>query len=112
MPFLMSAEKEVTVCGRVLDTRRDILNIGSPKPINTRGPKSIDCPFYGDCLTHAATMKWKTWTCEDCPNLWLDLAYRKLKSIAPYYPLLAEIYPEFKRKYEAVMKLMPFANVK
>ena len=75
-----------------------------PQPTNKQGPRSIDCPFYDDCLTYAARMKWESWTCEECPNLRLDVVYRKLKCIAPYYRLMAEIYPEFRRKYEPVMK--------
>jgi hypothetical protein len=80
------------------------LNIGLPTPVNRKGLKSIDCPFYGDCLMHAGRRNWHAWTCEECPNLGLDSVYQKLKSILPYYRLVAEIYPEFKSKYEPVMK--------
>ena len=106
MPFPINVENDdkVTLSGRVLDTREEILNEVSPKPINRKGLKSIDCPFYGDCLMHAARHNWHTWTCEECPNLRLDLVCRKLKSIAPYYRLMVEIYPEFKRKYESAIK--------
>ena len=101
----MNAENEskVTVRWRKLDTRRDTLNIDLPKPIQRKGLKSIDCPFYGDCLMHAARSNWHAWTCEECSNLRLYLVCRRLKAIAPYYQLLAEIYPEFKSKYEPVM---------
>ena len=91
-------------CGRVLDTRRDLMNVGLSKPVNRKGLKSIDCPFYGECLLGAARQNWKAWTCEECPNLGLDSVYQKLKSMTPYYRLLSEIYPEFKRKYDPVMK--------
>jgi hypothetical protein len=94
----------VTVCEQVLEARRDMLNIGLPNPMNRKGLKAIDCPFYGDCLMHAARCNWHAWTCEECPNLGLDSVWRKIKSIAPYYRLMAEIYPEFKRKYKPVMK--------
>ena len=106
MPFLINVENDnkVPLCGRVLDTREGILNEVSPKPINRRGLRSIDCPFHGECLTHAARHNWKAWSCEKCPNLGLDSVYQKLKSIAPYYRLMAEIYPEFKRKYESAIK--------
>ena len=95
------------VCGEVLEGRKDMLNIGLPNPLDRMGLKSIDCPFYADCLMHVARCNWHAWTCEECPNLELDLIWRKLKSIAPYYPLLAEIYPEFKRKYKPAMKSLP-----
>jgi hypothetical protein len=106
LPFFVNVEKEnkVLLCGWVLETRRDVLNVGLPKPVNRKGLKSIDCPFYGECLMVAARHNWKAWTCEECPNLGLDSVYQKLKFIAPYYRLLSEIYPEFKRKYDPVMK--------
>lgn len=80
-----------------------MLKTESPEPVNREGPKVIDCPFYGDCLMYAAKRNWKAWTCENCSNLKLDSVCRKLKFIAPYYQLLAEIYPELKKKYEPVM---------
>jgi len=82
------------------------LQLDSARPINKKGLKYIDCPLYGDCLTHAAERNWKRWSCEQCANLNLKLICQKLRFIEPYYGLLAEIYPEFKRKYEPVMKLM------
>ena len=106
MPFPINVESDnkITLRGRVLDTREEILNEVSPKPINRRGRRLIDCPFHGECLMHAAKHNWKAWTCEKCPNLGLESVYQKLKSIAPYYRLLSEIYPEFKRKYDPVIK--------
>jgi hypothetical protein len=74
------------------------------KPLNRKGLKSIDCPFYGECLMGVAKKNWNAWTCEECPYLGLDKVHRKHKSIRPYYQLLFEIYPEFKRKYEPAMK--------
>ncbi len=79
------------------------MQLDSAQPINKKGLKYIDCPLYGDCLTHAAKRNWKSWNCEQCPNLGLKQVCQKLKFIEPYYELLAEIYPEFKRKYEPVM---------
>jgi len=55
---------------------------------------------------YAAKRNWNAWTCEECPNLKLDLICQKLKFIASYYELLAEIYPEFKRKYEPAMNAL------
>jgi hypothetical protein len=79
--------------------------INSSQPINTKGVKAIDCPFYSDCLMHAAKHNWKGWTCAKCPNLRLDLLRKKLEFISPYYALLSEIYPEFRRKYEPALRL-------
>ena len=83
-----------------------MLRTESPQPVHKKGSKAIDCPFYGDCLMYAAKHKWSAWTCEECPNLRLDLVCQKLRFIAPYYQLLAEIYPEFKRKYEPAMNAL------
>lgn len=85
-----------------------MLKIESPEPVNREGPKVIDCPFYGDCLMYAAKRNWQVWTCENCSNLKLDSVCLKLKFIAPYYQLLAEIYPELKKKYEHVMSSLSF----
>ena len=52
----------------------------------------------------AARRNWHVRTCEECPNLELDSVCQKLKSIMPYYKLLSEIYPEFKRKYDSMME--------
>jgi hypothetical protein len=73
------------------------------QPVNRRGFKSLNCPFYGDCLGRAAERNWHVWTCEECPSIRLASVCQKLRYIAPYYRLLAEIYPEFKRKYEPLM---------
>ena len=81
-----------------------MLRAERPQPANRDGPKVIDCPFYGDCLMYAAQLNWKVWTCDGCPNRELCSVCQKLKYIKPYYRLLAEIYPEFKNKYEPVMK--------
>jgi len=75
----------------------------SVNPVNRKGLRIIDCPLYGDCLMHAAKRNWKSWSCEQCANHSLKLICQKLRFIEPYYGLLAEIYPEFKSKYEPVM---------
>ena len=75
------------------------------QPTNSKGVKAIDCPYYSDCLMYAARHKWHAWTCEKCQYIRLDTVCKKLKFISPYYDLLAEIYPEFKRKFEPAMSL-------
>ena len=77
----------------------------SAHPVNQEGKRFIECPFYGDCLTHAAKHDWKAWTCAQCPNLRLDMVCKKLKFITPYYQLLSEIYPQFRAKYEPAITL-------
>jgi len=77
----------------------------SAHPLNREGRRFIECPFYRDCLMHAAKRDWRAWTCEKCPNLRLDLVRKKLKFISPYYQLLSEIYPQFRTKYEPAISL-------
>ena len=78
----------------------------SAHPVHKEGRRFIECPYYGDCLMHAAKHKWSVWTCAKCPNLKLDAICKKLKFISPYYQLLSEIYPEFKTKYEPAISLL------
>jgi hypothetical protein len=87
-----------------------MLEANSPQPLNSDGGKAIDCPFYSDCLMQAAKHNWRVWTCEKCPNLRLDLVCKKFKFIAPYYELLSEIYPEFRRKFEPAISLFDLVH--
>jgi hypothetical protein len=77
----------------------------TPKPKDKKGIKHIDCLLYGDCLMGAAKSNLQVWSCNACPNLKLKFVRQRIRYIAPYYQLLAEVYPEFKRKYEPVMNL-------
>jgi hypothetical protein len=86
--------------------REDCMQLNSAQPTNKNGLKYFDCPFYKECLSHAAKRNWKSWSCEQCANLSLMVICQKLKFIEPYYELLAPIYPEFKRKYEPVMNVL------
>jgi len=52
---------------------------------------------------HAAKLNWKGCSCEECINRKLHSIHQKIKLIAPYYMVMAEIYPEFKKKYERAM---------
>jgi len=74
------------------------MNIGLPRPVDRKGLKSVQCPFYGNCLMHAARRNWHERTCEECTNLELDSVYQKLKAVMPYCRLWSEIYPEFIRR--------------
>ena len=82
---------------------RNMYTAGTGRPVAGEGRRFIECPFYGDCLMHAAKHNWKAWTCAKCPNLKLDLVCKKLKFISPYYQILSEIYPQFRTKYEPAM---------
>ena len=79
------------------------MQLYKPEPKNKKGIKYIDCPIYGDCLMTAAKSNLQAWSCDNCPNLKLNAVRKRIRYIAPYYKLLAEVYPEFRRKYEPVM---------
>ncbi|MBW1980899.1 MAG: hypothetical protein JRJ12_06725 [Deltaproteobacteria bacterium] len=74
-----------------------------PRPVNRKGLRMLDCPFYQECLSHAVSQDWQVWNCEECPYVSLSEIREKMRYIAPYYRILAEIYPEFKRRYEPVI---------
>ena len=38
------------------------------RPIQKPGMRNIDCPFYDDCLSHAAKKFWQNFSCSLCPN--------------------------------------------
>ena len=77
----------------------------SHQPLNRKGMRHTECPHYDDCLTYAARRLWKRWSCGKCPHHLLGQVYRRLRFIEHYYLPLAEIYPEFKRKYERFIVL-------
>ena len=79
------------------------MQLNAPKPKDKKGIKYIDCPLYGDCLMGAAKSHWQAWSCDKCPNLRLKDVRQRIRYMVPYYRLLAEIYPEFRSKYEPVM---------
>jgi len=85
--------------------RRVVVQLHFPQPVNRKGIKYLDCPLYGDCLMRAAKSSWETWSCGHCKNLKLKAVRQKMRYIAPYYQLMAEIYPEFKKKYEPAMTM-------
>ena len=76
----------------------------SPRPVKRKGTERTDCPFYGQCLTFAVKRNWKHWSCGTCRNHMLAPIYKKRKYIEDYYELLAQIYPEFRKKYEHCME--------
>ncbi|NVM22606.1 MAG: hypothetical protein HWN68_12615 [Desulfobacterales bacterium] len=36
------------------------------KPVHRSGNKNIYCPFYSNCLDHAAKRYWQYWDCSEC----------------------------------------------
>lgn len=38
------------------------------KPIHTQGHKNVFCPYYRNCLDHAAKHHWEYWSCLKCQH--------------------------------------------
>jgi hypothetical protein len=75
------------------------------RPVKRKGVKHTECPFYERCLTYAVRCGWHQWSCGDCRNHLLAPVWRKLRYIEDYYGVLADIYPEFRHKYEHLVDL-------
>lgn len=65
-------------------------------PVSIEGYRNVFCPYYSDCLNHAAKNYWEYWACMDCQHkkkqsfpqdvmLSPDNAY-------PYYSLSPSLY--------------------
>jgi hypothetical protein len=39
-----------------------------PKRVDKSRHKNICCPFYRNCLDHAAKRYWQNWDCSECPH--------------------------------------------
>ncbi len=37
-------------------------------PIHTAGHRNVFCPYYSDCLDHAAKSHWAYWSCLKCQH--------------------------------------------
>lgn len=74
-----------------------------PRPVKEAGVKHTECPWYDDCLTYAARRGWSFWSCGQCSNHMLIPVFKRYRFIHEYYEFLAEIYPEFREKYETFM---------
>jgi hypothetical protein len=40
----------------------------NPTHIRKNGKKNVFCPYYKDCLNHAAKLRWENWDCSECPH--------------------------------------------
>jgi transcription elongation factor Elf1 len=82
-----------------------------PQPVKEKGTKNFECPFYEQCLSSAAKRRWQHWSCGECRNHKLIPVYRRLRYIEDYYGVIADIYPEFRDKYERFMEPHASAEV-
>ncbi len=37
-------------------------------PVNSKGKKNVFCPYYRNCLDHAAKNYWEFWSCFECSH--------------------------------------------
>ena len=38
-------------------------------PVQKKGERNFDCPYYDDCLAYAAKRFWQHLSCSQCPNI-------------------------------------------
>jgi hypothetical protein len=68
----------------------------NPNPIHNNGSRNLFCPYYGDCLDHAAKLHWEAWACFDCYHKMLTEAGAEgpfsSGDTTPYYRISPEIH--------------------
>jgi hypothetical protein len=37
-------------------------------PLHKRGSRNVFCPYYRNCLDHAANNHWQSWACFSCQH--------------------------------------------
>jgi len=63
-------------------------------PINHAGPRNLFCPYYEDCLGHAAARRWRAWHCSECAHKLRKEPLGEaplVKDPNPLYPLPSDI---------------------
>lgn len=72
-------------------------------PVFTRGQRNIFCPYYKNCLDHAAKSHWDYWSCYTCHHKLekTSFATNLLAESAsmPYYNLSPEIHSKTNINY-------------
>ena len=74
-------------------------------PICKSGSRNVFCPYYGDCLDHAAKLYWQHWDCSECPH---KLTQQPIKfdqmasSFGPYCELPLGIHINIRERLECL----------
>ncbi|MBU0988407.1 MAG: hypothetical protein KKH68_14250 [Proteobacteria bacterium] len=68
----------------------------NPNPVRKHGSRNLFCPFYSDCLDHAAKRHWESWACFNCHHqvmrgVGMEGPFSTGDS-SPYYSISPEIY--------------------
>jgi len=68
----------------------------NPKPTQRNGSRNIFCPYYGECLDHAAKRHWDAWACFDCGHKMMKESGRQGPFLSgdtsPYYTVSGDVY--------------------
>jgi len=68
----------------------------TPNPVHNNGSRTLFCPYYCNCLDHAAKLHWEAWACFDCYHKMLREAGAEgpfsSGDTTPYYRISPEIY--------------------
>ena len=70
------------------------------RPIHRNGDKNIYCPYYDDCLSHAAKRHWQSWDCSECAQKQNRQTLNPEQigdGPAPYYELPSRIFRQVER---------------
>lgn len=65
-------------------------------PVHNQGYRNVFCPYYSDCLDHAAKLYWECWSCLECrhqqeKDMDTDVLLSS-ESDYPYYSLSPSLY--------------------
>ena len=70
-------------------------------PVQSKGNKNVFCPYYSDCLDHAAKRYWEYWACFECQykrEQKLNADFRLFSVNAdPYYSISPSLYEKAKK---------------
>jgi len=58
----------------------------NPNPIHRNGDRNVFCPYYNDCLNHAAKLHWQNWDCSECPHKMTQQPIKTDQMASCFYP--------------------------
>jgi hypothetical protein len=69
-------------------------------PLYMKGNRNVFCPYYSECLNHAAKRHWAYWTCFECQyekeqKFSADVRLFAVSDV-PYYSLSPSLYAKVK----------------
>lgn len=68
----------------------------NPNPIHKNGSRNVFCPYYDDCLSHAARLHWESFTCFECRHQMMHQSGVEgpflTGDTSPYYTISSEVF--------------------